>query len=102
MTSVSILPRFQDPYVIAGDPRELLELLVLLGVVHRTLLVLYVDEVSLGDCVKYVHSLLLVVLFQGEEEARFRGDQIDPIDVVVELIKGELSQDLDSPKLRPK
>jgi hypothetical protein len=34
MTSVSVLPRFQDPYVVAGDSRELLELLVLLGVVN--------------------------------------------------------------------
>ena len=34
MTSVSVLSRFQDPYVIAGNPSELLELLVLLGVVH--------------------------------------------------------------------
>ena len=63
---------------------------------------LYVDEVGLGDRVKDVHSLLQVVLFQGEEEAGFRGNQVDPIDMVVELIKGQLSQDLDSPKLRPK
>ena len=63
---------------------------------------LYIDEVSLGDRVKYVHSLLLVILFQGEEEAGFRGDEVDSVNVVVELVKGQLSQDLDSPKLRPK
>jgi hypothetical protein len=64
--------------------------------------VLYVDKVGLGDRVKDIHALLQVVLFQSEEEARFRGDQVDPIDVVVELVEGQLSQDLDTPKLRPK
>jgi hypothetical protein len=64
--------------------------------------VLNVDEVSLRDRVKDIHALLQVVLFQSEEEARFRGDQVDPIDVVVELVEGQLSQDLDTPKLRPK
>lgn len=63
---------------------------------------LYVDEVGLGDRVKDVHTLILVILFQGEEEAGFRGNQVDPIYVVVELVEGQLSKNLDSPKLRPK
>ena len=63
---------------------------------------LYVDKVGLGDRVKDIQALLQVVLFQSEEEARFRGDQVDPIDVVVDLVEGQLSQDLDTPKLRPK
>ncbi len=88
MSSVSVLPRFQDPYVISGDPRKLFELLVLLAVVRLALLVLYVDEVGLGDHIKDVHTFFLVVLFQGEEEAGFCGDQVDPINVVVELVKG--------------
>ena len=58
---------------------------------------LHIDEIGLGDRVKDVHSLLLVVLFEGEEEAGFRGDQVDPINVVVELVKGQLSHDFDSP-----
>ena len=88
MSTVRILPWLQDPYVITGDPRELLELLVLLAIVRLALLVLNVYEVSLGDHVKDVHAFFLVVLFQGKEEARFCGDQVDPIDMVVELVKG--------------
>lgn len=101
MTTVSILSRLQYPYVISSNAREIFKLLVLLSIDSMTLFVLDVDHVGLRHSIKDVHSLLLVVLFESQKEARLSSNQVDAIDVVVDLVESQLSENLNSAKLGP-
>lgn len=65
------------------------------------LLILNVNHVCLWDSLINVHLPFLIVLFECEEEACLRGNQVDPVDMIIDLIKSHLSEDLDSSELRP-
>jgi hypothetical protein len=61
-----------------------------------TLFALDIDQVCLWDNVKYFDSLIFVIVSQCSEEARFRRNQVDPINMIIDLIICNLSDDFGS------
>jgi hypothetical protein len=58
-----------------------------------------VDKVCLGHHVKDLGGFILIVLSQDQKEATLSRNGVDPVDMIVDLVMGELSEDLNSPKL---
>jgi hypothetical protein len=58
-----------------------------------------VDQVCLGHHFKDLGGFILIVLSQDQKEATLGCDGVDPVDMIVDLVMGELSEDLNSPKL---
>ena len=100
VATVSRLARLEYPELplafalLAGGP-ELFELGVQLEVRRRW------DQISLWHIVEDVQAFRLIVRAHVEEQQRFLRYLVDPINVIVDLVGLQLSQNTRPPHLRP-